>query len=144
MRSSLRYIYMSSWTFLFCCTDLDLLEVVVVFVRQNPRALLVLVVTRDTQSLVLTLQDCRSTADPTESLGGDGRAVGSNGGADGHEEAENTSQRMLATTGSATCPNVAAEPIMYWPSVRSIPLGPGPKRTILVKPTKSESSYEDS
>jgi hypothetical protein len=32
-------------------------------------------------------------------------------------------------------PKVAADPIMYWPSVRSIPLGPGPKRTMLVNPT---------
>jgi hypothetical protein len=31
-------------------------------------------------------------------------------------------------------PNVAAEPIMYCPSVRSIPFGPGPKRTMLVNP----------
>jgi hypothetical protein len=31
-------------------------------------------------------------------------------------------------------PKVAADPIMYWPSVRSIPLGPGPKRTMLVNP----------
>ncbi|EAT92346.2 hypothetical protein SNOG_00851 [Parastagonospora nodorum SN15] len=31
-------------------------------------------------------------------------------------------------------PKVAADPIMYCPNVRSIPFGPGPKRTILVKP----------
>lgn len=31
-------------------------------------------------------------------------------------------------------PKVAADPIIYCPSVRSIPLGPGPKRTMLVKP----------
>jgi hypothetical protein len=31
-------------------------------------------------------------------------------------------------------PKVAADPIMYCPSVRSIPFGPGPKRTMLVKP----------
>jgi len=33
-------------------------------------------------------------------------------------------------------PKVAADPIMYWPSVRIIPLGPGPKRTMLVNPTQ--------
>jgi hypothetical protein len=32
-------------------------------------------------------------------------------------------------------PKVAADPIIYWPSVRSIPLGPGPKRTMLVNPS---------
>jgi hypothetical protein len=31
-------------------------------------------------------------------------------------------------------PNVAADPIIYWPRVRSIPFGPGPKRTMLVNP----------
>jgi hypothetical protein len=34
----------------------------------------------------------------------------------------------------STYPNVAADPIIYCPSVRSMPLGPGPKRTMLVKP----------
>jgi hypothetical protein len=53
-------------------------------------AILVLVVARVAQRPGLTLQDCRSVVDPTESLSGDGRAVGSNGGADGHEEAEET------------------------------------------------------
>jgi hypothetical protein len=33
-----------------------------------------------------------------------------------------------------TYPKVAADPIIYWPSVRSIPFGPGPKRTMLVNP----------
>lgn len=31
-------------------------------------------------------------------------------------------------------PNVAAEPAMYCPRVRSMPFGPGPKRTMFVKP----------
>lgn len=31
-------------------------------------------------------------------------------------------------------PNVAAEPTMYCPRVRSMPFGPGPKRTIFVAP----------
>ena len=31
-------------------------------------------------------------------------------------------------------PNVAADPIMYCPSVLSIPFGPGPNRTMFVKP----------
>ena len=33
-----------------------------------------------------------------------------------------------------TYPKVAAEPTMYWPSVRIMPLGPGPKRMMLVAP----------
>jgi hypothetical protein len=32
-------------------------------------------------------------------------------------------------------PNVAADPIMYCPSVLNIPLGPGPKRTMFVNPS---------
>lgn len=33
-------------------------------------------------------------------------------------------------------PNVAAEPAIYCPSVRIIPLGPGPYRTMFVNPCK--------
>jgi hypothetical protein len=33
-----------------------------------------------------------------------------------------------------TYPNVAAEPIIYCPSVRNMPLGPGPYRIIFVAP----------
>lgn len=33
-----------------------------------------------------------------------------------------------------THPKVAADPAMYCPRVRSMPFGPGPKRTMLVKP----------
>jgi hypothetical protein len=47
-------------------------------------------------------------------------------------------QRFYDTTWRGAYPKVAAEPIMYWPNVRSIPFGPGPKRTMLVKPGKSE------
>jgi hypothetical protein len=43
-------------------------------------------------------------------------------------------QRMLQSLRVCAYPKVAADPIMYCPSVRSIPFGPGPKRTMLVKP----------
>jgi hypothetical protein len=43
------------------------------------------------------------------------------------------------TIPSGAYPKVAAEPIMYCPNVRSIPFGPGPKRTMLVNPERSES-----
>lgn len=33
-----------------------------------------------------------------------------------------------------TYPNVAAEPIMYCPSVRNMPFGPGPYRMMFVAP----------
>lgn len=33
-----------------------------------------------------------------------------------------------------THPNVAADPSMYWPNVRSIPFGPGPYRIMFVAP----------
>ena len=35
---------------------------------------------------------------------------------------------------SLAYPNVAAEPSMYWPSVRSIPRGPGPCVMMLQEP----------
>lgn len=40
-------------------------------------------------------------------------------------------------------PKVAAEPIMYWPSVLSIPFGPGPNRTMLVNPMTVRTSAGD-
>ena len=43
------------------------------------------------------------------------------------------SRCLLDSTGYAY-PNVAADPIMYCPSVRSMPFGPGPNRTMFVKP----------
>jgi hypothetical protein len=44
------------------------------------------------------------------------------------------SSAIVCVTECATNPKVAADPIMYCPKVRSIPLGPGPKRTMFVKP----------
>ncbi len=45
--------------------------------------------------------------------------------------------------GGGAYPNVAAEPAMYCPRVRSMPFGPGPKRTMLVKPgSVSSCLYE--
>lgn len=44
-------------------------------------------------ALVLSRQDCRAVVDAAEGLGDDGRAVRTNGGADGHEEAVASSQR---------------------------------------------------
>ena len=38
-------------------------------------------------------------------------------------------------------PNVAADPAMYWPSVRSMPFGPGPNRTMFVKPGMVSTSF---
>lgn len=76
--------------------------------------------------------------DLREGLGGYGRAVCSDGGANGHEEAIVSHVSICQTRPSRksyTYPNVAAEPAMYWPSVRSMPLGPGPKRTMFVKPS---------
>ena len=36
--------------------------------------------------------------------------------------------------GAKAYPNVAAEPSMYWPSVRSMPFGPGPNLMMFVAP----------
>jgi hypothetical protein len=47
---------------------------------------------RFTQVLVLALKDCGSSADSAEGLGGNGRAVGANGGTNGHEEAKSIGQ----------------------------------------------------
>ena len=38
------------------------------------------------------------------------------------------------TTELFAYPNVAADPSIYWPSVLSMPLGPGPKRMMFVAP----------
>jgi hypothetical protein len=84
--------------------------------------------------VVLALEDHGSSVDPAESLSGNGRAFGSDGGTDGHEEASSACQRMLQSLRVCAYPKVAADPIMYCPSVRNIPFGPGPKRTMLVKP----------
>lgn len=43
-----------------------------------------------------------------------------------------------------TYPNVVADPIIYCPSVRSIPLGPGPKRTMFVNPVAVRASLRQS
>jgi len=99
---------------------------------------LVLRVARAAETWVLALQDDGRSVDSAESLGGNGRAVCSDCGTDGHEEATNDCQRLYDTTWRGAYPKVAADPIMYCPNVRSIPFGPGPKRTMLVKPGKSE------
>lgn len=63
------------------------------------------------------------------------RAFGADGGADGHEEAvEVVSACSFRMTPYRTYPKVAAEPSMYWPRVLIMPLGPGPKRMMLVAP----------
>jgi hypothetical protein len=84
--------------------------------------------------VVLARQDGRSPVDPAKRLGGNGRAVRSDGGTNSHEEAGSIRQHTLESVAREAYPKVAADPIMYCPSVRSIPLGPGPKRTMFVKP----------
>jgi len=42
------------------------------------------------------------------------------------------------SSGSASHPNVAAEPSMYCPNVRIMPLGPGPNLTMLVAPKRNQ------
>jgi hypothetical protein len=84
--------------------------------------------------VVLARQDHRSPVDPAKRLGGNGRAVRSDGGTNSHEEASSIRQHTLESVALEAYPKVAADPIMYCPSVRSIPLGPGPKRTMFVKP----------
>lgn len=78
------------------------------------------------------------------------RAFGADGCADGHEEAvENVSACDYRQAFHTAYPKVAAEPSMYWPSVLIMPLGPGPKRMMLVapkmkpmiRPTAMESQY---
>jgi hypothetical protein len=98
-------------------------------VRPSPRPSLVLVLARCLWELVPAREDHRSPVNLGESLGGCGGAVRSDGGTDGHEEAIASGVSTWpeeSNRQSATYPNVAAEPPMYWPSVRSIPFGPGP------------------
>lgn len=54
-------------------------------------------------------------------------------GSNGHEEAIAVSI-CCSECPSASYPNVAAEPVIYWPSVRIIPFGPGPYRMMFVAP----------
>lgn len=72
----------------------------------------------------------------SERLREDRRALCSYGSADGHEEAEGrtVSRYSRGDMFDVPYPNVAAEPSMYWPSVRSIPLGPGPNLMMFVAP----------
>jgi hypothetical protein len=84
--------------------------------------------------VILARQDHGSPVDPAEGLGGNGRAVRPDGGTNGHEEASDVCQHTLEGLVRYAHPKVAADPIMYCPSVRSIPLGPGPKRTMFVNP----------
>jgi hypothetical protein len=69
-------------------------------------------------------------------LGGHRGAVCSDCCSNSHEEAVQASISLVCPLRwlSRAYPNVAAEPIMYCPSVRSMPFGPGPKRKMLVKP----------
>lgn len=84
---------------------------------------------------MLSLEDHWPPVGAREGFSNNGRAVRPNGGADGHKEAAHNSISPCLPGRAATYPNVAADPIMYCPKVRSIPLGPGPKRTMFVKPT---------
>jgi hypothetical protein len=108
------------------------------------RPCLVLLVARVAQTRVLALEDDGSSVDPVECLGGNGRALGSDRGTNGHEEAGGACQRMLQSPRIRAYPKVAAEPIMYCPSVRSIPFGPGPKRTMLVNPGRVRETLRES
>ncbi len=69
-----------------------------------------------------------------ESLSCDGRAFGTNGGSNCHEEAIRLHKHLELNRTRFPYPKVVAEPIMYCPSVRSMPFGPGPKRTMFVNP----------
>jgi hypothetical protein len=62
--------------------------------------------------------------------------LGSDCGSYGHEEADKKVSLGpdSSPTQHRTYPKVAADPNMYCPSVRIMPLGPGPKRIILVAP----------
>jgi hypothetical protein len=62
-------------------------------------------------------------------------SLGSDCGSDRHEKAdEKGSAWLLRDNTERTHPKVAADPIIYCPSVRIMPLGPGPKRIMLVAP----------
>jgi hypothetical protein len=103
----------------------------------SPRFLdrLVLLGAGGIEVLVLSRQDCRAVVDAAEGLGGDGRAVCADSCADGHEEAVAFGQyRTHTIERTKAYPNVAAEPAIYCPRVRSMPFGPGPNRTMFVKP----------
>jgi hypothetical protein len=72
-----------------------------------------------------------------ESCGHDGRAVSADSGADRHEESMRALALIVPTRQDVFLfpyPKVAAEPTMYWPKVLIMPLGPGPKRMMLVAP----------
>jgi hypothetical protein len=86
------------------------------------------------QVLVLARQDHGPAVDPVEGLGGNGGAVCADRGTNGHEEAVASVSVCMWGDSRGAYPKVAAEPAMYCPRVRSIPLGPGPKRTMLVNP----------
>lgn len=84
--------------------------------------------------LVRARQDHWPSVDLRECLGGDGGAFGADGCANSHEETANGLVSHGHGADVSAYPKVAAEPSMYCPNVRSIPFGPGPKRTMLVKP----------
>jgi hypothetical protein len=65
---------------------------------------LFLLVAGVTQVLVLTLKDRGSSVDSAKGLGGNGRAVGADGGADGHEEAGAICQRRFEALQSLHIP----------------------------------------
>ena len=52
--------------------------------------------------------------------------------ADGHDQPN--ARKAMSDVDVTTYPNVAADPIMYWPSVRVRPLGPAPNRMIFTPP----------
>lgn len=76
----------------WCCTCIGQPRLPFRRHRYHRTQFLVLLGTGSLQVLVLSRQDCGPAVDAAEGLGNDGRAVRTNGCADGHEEAVAFSQ----------------------------------------------------
>lgn len=73
------------------------------------------------------VHDDGSSVGPSESLLGNGRSIGTDDTADGHEEAARLLVVMwIKAKPGFAYPKVAPEPSMYCPRVLMMPLGPAP------------------